>query len=60
MRIAYFALCTAGMTGFYLLFHWLYFGISTDFGWGFIIGGLLFGLLVLAGEHIERKERGDQ
>lgn len=57
MRTAYFALCTAGMIGFYLLFHWLYFGISLDFGRGFIVGGLLFGILVLVGERIERRER---
>lgn len=60
MRTAYYALCTAGMLGFYLLFHWLYFGISRGFGRGFVVGGLLFGLLVLAGEHLERKERDDQ
>lgn len=54
--VVYYALCTAGMIGFYYLVRFFITGISPDFGNGFFVGAVLAGALVFLGTHLEHKD----
>jgi hypothetical protein len=46
-----------GMVAFFALVKFMTYGVSSDFGWGFLAGGILFLFIGLGASHLEMKDR---
>jgi len=47
----------ACVTAFAVFIRLMVYGVSEDFGWGFLAGALSFGLVVGIGSHVEMKDQ---
>ena len=47
----------AVLAGLFAFIKFMAYGISEDFGWGFLVGGLVIGAIVAVGAHIDMKDQ---
>jgi uncharacterized transporter YbjL len=57
MRLAYILICSGLMLAFFLGLRFMIYGISDEFGFGFIAGALIAAAVVGVGAHIEYRDR---
>ncbi|MBB3772019.1 putative PurR-regulated permease PerM [Angulomicrobium tetraedrale] len=48
---------TALLAGLFAFIKFMVYGVSDDFGWGFLVGGLLAGVIAVLGMHVEMKDQ---
>ena len=51
------AFVSAVLIGLFALIKYAVYGISEDFGWGFLAGALLTGIICVLGMHVEMQDQ---